>query len=71
MIKVTRLNGTTLHINHEMIEFIEQTPDTVISMVSGKKLVVAEEIPVLVERIIAFKRAVAQGIEHNPRINPG
>jgi len=37
MIKLTRLNQSEVVINAEMIEFVEETPDTLISLISGKK----------------------------------
>jgi Uncharacterized protein, possibly involved in motility len=37
MIYVTRLNNEEFIINAELIEFIEKTPDTVISLTTGKK----------------------------------
>ena len=40
MIEVTRLNGTTVLINSDLIETVEETPDTVISLTTGKKFIV-------------------------------
>ena len=42
MIEVTKLNGKKLIVNAEMIETIEETPDTVISFTNGKKIIVKE-----------------------------
>lgn len=57
MIKVTRINKVEqFYVNEELIEFIEETPDTVISMESGKKIVVMEPAEVVIERIIQEKR---------------
>lgn len=42
MIEVTKLNGSTILINAELIESVEETPDTVLSFVTGKKLIVKE-----------------------------
>ncbi|NLK98696.1 MAG: flagellar FlbD family protein, partial [Epulopiscium sp.] len=44
MIKVTRLNDTQIVINAELIEFVEETPDTVITMTTGRKIVVKETV---------------------------
>ena len=41
MIEVTRLNGTTVLINSDLIETVEETPDTVISLTTGKKFIVS------------------------------
>lgn len=61
MIAVTRLDGSPLVVNVDLVEWIERTPDTVISLVNGEKLLVRETPEDLVERIIAFKRAVHSG----------
>lgn len=42
MIEVTKLNGSTVLVNAELIESVEETPDTVLSFVTGKKLIVKE-----------------------------
>lgn len=60
MIKVTRLNHQELVINAEHIEFIEATPDSVISLVSGKKMVVSESVDEIIKRVIAYKQALNQ-----------
>ena len=42
MIDVTRMNGTTLTINNDLIETVEEMPDTVITLTTGKKIIVKE-----------------------------
>ena len=42
MIEVTRLNDTKLLINSDLIELVEETPDTVITLTTGRKLIVKE-----------------------------
>jgi len=56
MIKLTRLNGSELWVNPHQIEFMEETPDTVIKMFSDKKIVVAEKSALVIERIIEYRR---------------
>lgn len=56
MIDVTRLNGIQLTVNSDMIQFIEETPDTVITFLDGKKILVKENKDELVELIIEFRR---------------
>ncbi|MGI5998807.1 MAG: flagellar FlbD family protein [Lutispora sp.] len=58
MIKVTRLNGKEYYINFDLIEIIEETPDTVITLRDGKKYVVLEKASEVIDRIIEFKRRV-------------
>ena len=56
MIKLTRLNDSELVINAEMIEFVEAIPDTIVTLVSGKKIMVSEPVDQVVERIIEYKK---------------
>ena len=42
MIELTRLNGTKILVNEQLIEVVEETPDTVISLLTGKKIIVKE-----------------------------
>ena len=42
MVELTRLNGTKILVNDQLIEVVEETPDTVISLVTGKKIIVKE-----------------------------
>lgn len=55
MIKLTRLNGSSFVLNCELIETVEATPDTVISTIHGKKLVVLEPVAEIVEKVIEYK----------------
>jgi len=55
MIKVTRLNGSEFWVNPHQIEFMEETPDTVIKMFSEKKVVVKEKISEVLKRIIEYR----------------
>lgn len=56
MILVTRLNGKTFYLNPDLIETMETTPDTVITLTGGNKYVVAEAPSELIERITDFRR---------------
>lgn len=62
MIHVTRLGGSEFVINAELIETIEQTPDTVITLTTGHKHVVVEPMDEVVARVIAYRRAVFSGL---------
>jgi flagellar protein FlbD len=55
MIQVTRLNGQEVYVNADLILFLEKSPDTVMTLQSGKKLMVKEEIDEVVNRIVGFK----------------
>ena len=63
MIKVTRLNDSDLVVNAELIEFVESTPDTILSLTTGKKIMVLESVDQIIERVAAFKRMCRAGSE--------
>ncbi len=56
MIRVSRLNTEKFFVNSDLIEFVEETPNTVISMASGRKIVVSETADEVKRLIIEFKR---------------
>lgn len=58
MIEVTRLNQKTFILNCEWIETVEATPDTVITLTNGKKLVVAENVEDIIRKVIEYKQKV-------------
>lgn len=58
MIELTRFNGEQFVLNSDLIEMVEATPDTVIRLTSGKKLLVKESVAEVVERVLAFARMV-------------
>ncbi len=61
MIYVTRLNHKPLVINSDLIEQIEMTPDTVISLTTGEKIMVLETSDELVENVVHFRQSIAAG----------
>ena len=56
MINVHRLNNEEFLVNCELIEFVEETPNTVISMVSGRKIVVSETCSQIKKLVVEYKR---------------
>ena len=60
MIRLTRLNDTEIVINAEMIEFVEAIPDTIISLISGKKIMVTESVDQVIEGVIDYRRSCNQ-----------
>jgi flagellar protein FlbD len=63
MIEVTRLNGLPLTINAELIKFVEATPDTLISLTTGEKVMVKEAVAFVTERVLDYrKRCVGRGV---------
>mgnify|MGYP001554844685 CR=1 FL=1 len=62
MIKVTRFNGKALYINAELIQFVEGTPDTVITLTNETRMVVSETTDEVINQIIAYRQKVYTGI---------
>jgi flagellar protein FlbD len=58
MIEVTQLSGKTFWINPHQIEYIESTPDSTLTMLSGKRIVVRENVPEILSRIVAYRRQI-------------
>jgi flagellar protein FlbD len=56
MIELTRLNNEKVVVNADLIEFVETTPDTIISTTSGKKVMVRESVGEVIRRVIAYRR---------------
>jgi len=61
VIYVTRLDGSTLVVNADLIETVEHTADTVITLLDGKKLVVKTLVDDVVERVIGYRQMIARG----------
>ncbi len=55
MIKVTKLNGRELVVNADLIEFIESTPDTLISLTTGRKIMVLEEMDQVIQMAKSYR----------------
>ncbi|CBE68802.1 Flagellar protein (fragment) [Candidatus Methylomirabilis oxygeniifera] len=59
MVKLSRINGAEVTVNAELIEIIEATPDTIVSLTTGKKLMVVESVDQVVEKVMAYRRMIA------------
>jgi flagellar protein FlbD len=70
MIQLTRLNQKELTVNSDLIKFVENTPDTVITLVSGEKFVVLESAATIVERVVEFRRRLLDGLLFNGLSSP-
>ena len=58
MIKVTRLNGKEFVVNADLIQYLEETPDTIVTLVNHEKVVVKEKMDEVIRRVIAYQRGV-------------
>ena len=61
MILLTRLNSKSLTVNSDLIKFVEQSPDTIVTLITGEKIVVRESVPQILALIVEFRRAVLNG----------
>ena len=61
MIELTKLQNQKIVVNAELIEFIESTPDTMITTTSGKKLIVKESIEEVIEKVVRYRRRSRPG----------
>ena len=55
---MTRLHGSRLAVNCDLIERVEATPDTVLSLVDGSRYVVRETVSEIVDKVRAFRASV-------------
>ena len=62
MIHLTRLNNKALFVNSDLIKFVEQSPDTVVTLITGEKIVVLEKPDQVLARILEFRRSVLDGL---------
>ena len=58
MIKLTRLNGAEIVVNADVVESLEATPDTVLSLVNGEKFAVRETIDEVIEKVVRYQQQV-------------
>jgi uncharacterized protein YlzI (FlbEa/FlbD family) len=66
MIQLTRLNNARLALNSDLIKYVEEAPDTVITLLNGEKLVVRETTGQVIERVLEFRRAILSGVRDGP-----
>lgn len=62
MIGLTRLNNSHFTINSDLIKFVEQSPDTVITLLSGEKILVQETVDEVVARVVEFRKQLLSAV---------
>ncbi len=70
MILLTRLNNKPLVVNSDLIKFIEAAPDTVITLISGEKIIVRESSEEIVARVVDFRRQLGGWLAPAPSSMP-
>jgi len=62
MIKVTTLRDAEMIVNADLIEFVESTPDTIITLTTGRKLMVRQTVDEVVESVVAYRQRVFRNL---------
>ena len=62
MIEVTRLNGNPMVINSDLIKIAEQSPDTMLTLIHGEKLIVRESCEEIVEKVLVYRARLLAAI---------
>ena len=62
MIRLTRINHVPLVLNADLIEHMEMTPDTVVSLINGQKFVVLESTEDIIHSVIEFRRQIYRAL---------
>lgn len=58
MIYITKINDQEVLLNNDLIEKVEETPDTVITLTTGKKMVVKQTVEEIYEKVLNAKREI-------------
>jgi len=58
MIKLTRLNNSFIVVNSDLIEFVEETPDTIVTLTTGQKIIVRETADDVIDKVIGYKKRI-------------
>ena len=61
MIEVTRINGSKVLINPDLIEIVEETPDTVVAFTTGRKLIIKEDRQEIKNLVKSYRKEIFAG----------
>ena len=68
MIELTRLNGNPIVLNSDLIKTAEASPDTMLTLINGEKLIVREELSEVLERVLAYRAPLLANVAR--RLSP-
>ncbi len=71
MIRLTRLNHVPVVLNSDLIEHLEMTPDTVVTLTTGQKFMVLESAEEIIDRVVDFRRAIHERRSAPPPFSDG
>jgi uncharacterized protein YlzI (FlbEa/FlbD family) len=63
MIRLTRLNKQPIGVNSDLVKFVENSPDTLITLITGEKILVRESYEEIVSQMVAFRQRVLAGVD--------
>jgi len=63
MIKLTKINGVEIVVNPDLIQYIEETPDTVLTLTSDNKIVVQDRMAEIIEKVVRYRRLISGLVE--------
>ena len=63
MIVLTKINNAQIAVNSDLIQYIEETPDTVITMLNSEKVVVQEPMGTIIKKIVQYRRLISGLVE--------
>ena len=63
MILLTKINNAPIAVNSDLIEYIEETPDTVITLTNNDKVVVQERMSDIIQKVVLYRKAIAGLVE--------
>lgn len=61
MIKLTRFNNSTVIVNSDLIEFVEATPDTIVTLTTGQKIIIKETVEEVIDKVTEYKMRIHHG----------
>jgi len=62
MIQLTRLNGTPMLLNSDLLKTAEASPDTMLTLINGEKLIVSEKLHEVMERVLAYRAKLLDSV---------
>ncbi len=65
MIQLTKINGHQIVLNSDLIEYIEETPDTVITLNNNDKVIVRDRMTEIIEKVVRYRRTLAGLVEEH------
>ena len=63
MILLTKINNAQITVNSDLIQFIEETPDTIITMTNNDKVVVQESMTDIIQKVVHYRRLISRLVE--------